>query len=114
AALGPSAEDPAHMPPLRSALLARAQRLGTSFRRVVFAQVRISALNTILTGFYLSIILPMLGIHLPFVKTMIAVTFIVGLLPVIGNLISNTIIVVLSLGVSAYAAIGSLVFLVLI
>ena len=45
---------------------------------------------------------------------MIAVTFIVGLLPVIGNLISNTIIVVLSLGISVYAATGSLVFLVLI
>jgi len=38
-------------------------------------------------------VLPLLGIHLPFVKTMIAVTFLAGLLPVIGNLISNTVIV---------------------
>jgi predicted PurR-regulated permease PerM len=114
AALGPAAALPSTLPPLRGALLARAQLLGTSFRRVVFAQVRISALNTILTGFYLSIILPALGIHLPFVKTMIAVTFVAGLLPVIGNLISNTVIVIVSLGMSAYAAVGSLAFLVVI
>ncbi|MCE9650879.1 MAG: AI-2E family transporter [Parvibaculum sp.] len=114
AALGPAAQTPSSLPPLRGALLERAQLLGTAFRRVVFAQVRISALNTILTGFYLAIILPALGVHLPLVKTMIAVTFIAGLLPVIGNLISNTVIVIVSLGMSAYAAIGSLIFLVLI
>ncbi len=114
AAMGPEAAPPSSLPPLRGALLLRAQTLGTSFRRVVFAQVRISAMNTVLTGFYLSIILPAIGIHLPFVKTMIAVTFITGLLPVVGNLISNTVIVIVSLGMSAYAAIGSLVFLVVI
>jgi predicted PurR-regulated permease PerM len=114
AALGPAAQTPSSLPPLRGALLERAQLLGTAFRRVVFAQVRISALNTILTGFYLAIILPALGVHLPLVKTMIAVTFIAGLLPVIGNLISNTVIVIVSLGMSAYAAVGSLIFLILI
>jgi predicted PurR-regulated permease PerM len=114
AALGPAAATPSSLPPLRGALLERAQLLGTAFQRVVFAQVRISALNTVLTGFYLAIILPSLGIHLPFMKTMIAVTSIAGLLPVIGNLISNTVIVIVSLGISAYAAIGSLIFLVLI
>lgn len=114
AALGPASEKPESLPPLRGALIARAQVLGKAFRRIVFAQVRISALNTILTGLYLAVILPALGIHLPLVKTMIAVTFIAGLLPVIGNLISNTVIVVVSLGMSPYAAVGSLVFLVLI
>ena len=41
-------------------------------------------------------------------------TFIVGLLPVVGNLISNTVIVVVSLSISFGAAIGSLAFLVVI
>src|SRR6185437_15953968 len=50
----------------------------------------------------------------PFLKTMIAVTFIVGLLPVIGNLISNTVIVLVSFSVSLSVAVASLVFLVLI
>lgn len=100
--------------PLARAMEARITLLGRAFRRVVFGQVRISALNTLLTGIYLAVILPLFGIHLPLVKTMIAVTFIVGLLPVLGNLISNTVIVVVSLSVSLYVAIGSLVFLVAI
>jgi predicted PurR-regulated permease PerM len=81
---------------------------------VVFAQVRISALNTGLTALYLAVVLPMFGAHLPFTKTIIVVTFFVGLLPVVGNLFSNTIIVVVSLSVSLAVAIASLVFLVVI
>ena len=45
---------------------------------------------------------------------MVVVTFITGLLPVIGNLISNTVIVVVSLSVSPLLAVGSLAFLVVI
>src|SRR5829696_365050 len=100
--------------PLVQALTNRARLLGAAFRSVVFAQVRISALNTALTGVYLLVIVPWLGIHLPFAKTMVVVTFITGLLPVIGNLISNTVIVVVSLSVSPLLAIGSLAFLVII
>ena len=100
--------------PLARSLQERAVRLSEAFRRIVFAQVRISALNTGLTFLYLVVILPMFGAHLPFTKTMIVVTFFVGLLPVVGNLVSNTIIVVVSLSVSLSVAIASLVFLVII
>ncbi len=100
--------------PLARSLQERAARLSEAFRRVVFAQVRISALNTGLTFLYLVVILPMFGAHLPLTKTMIVVTFFVGLLPVVGNLVSNTIIVVVSLSVSLSVAIASLVFLVII
>jgi len=100
--------------PLEKALTERTRRLAESFRRIVFAQVRISALNTLLTGIYLALVLPLMGIELPFVKTMILVTFLVGLLPVIGNLISNTVIVIVSMSHSLLAAIGSLAFLVII
>src|SRR3954451_2241073 len=86
----------------------------SAFRSVVFAQVRISALNTALTALYLLGIVPWMGVHLPLTKTMIAVTFIAGLLPVIGNLISNTAIVVVSLSVSPLLAVSSLAFLVVI
>lgn len=104
----------ARMGPLGRALAERAQRLGDAFRRIVFAQIRISALNTFLTALYLAVILPLADIHLPLVKTMIVICFIAGLLPVIGNLISNTVIVVVSLSVSLYAALASLAFLVII
>ena len=100
--------------PLAEALLDRAARVGEAFRRIVFAQVRISALNTTLTTIYLTIVLPLCGVHLPLTKTMIAVTFVAGLLPVIGNLISNTVIVIVSLSHSLPVALGSLAFLVVI
>jgi len=103
-----------HRAPLSRALAERARRLGESFRRIVFAQVRISVLNTILTAVYLLILLPVLGIHMPFTKTLIAITFVAGLLPVVGNLISNTIIVIVSLSYSLGLAVGSLIFLILI
>lgn len=100
--------------PLSRALLERATRVGEAFRRVVFAQVRISALNTVFTAIYLVGVLPLLDVHLPFAKTLVAVTFVAGLLPVVGNLISNTVIVVVSLSVSPLAALGSLAFLVVV
>jgi predicted PurR-regulated permease PerM len=99
---------------LARSLRERADRLGDAFRRIVFAQVRISALNTVLTAIFLAGILPMFGVKLPLVKTIIVVTFLAGLLPVIGNLISNTIIVIVGLSVSLTVAVWCLVFLVVI
>jgi predicted PurR-regulated permease PerM len=99
---------------LATALLGRIVKLGTAFRRVVFAQVRIALLNTLFTGVYLTLVLPLFGVDLPLKKTLIAVTFIAGLLPVLGNLISNTAIVIVSLSYSPQAAIASLLFLVTI
>jgi predicted PurR-regulated permease PerM len=103
-----------HFGPLAQALITRLQFLAFAFRRIVFAQVRISALNATLTGIYLAIVLPLLGVQLPLMKTMIVITFLVGLMPILGNLISNTVIVVISLSHSLAVAVGSLAFLVII
>lgn len=100
--------------PMAQAMCSRVHRLGDAFRRVVFAQVRISALNALLTGVYLVLVLPAFGVHLPFTKTMIVVTFIVGLMPVLGNLVSNSVIVIISLSHSPHIAAASLAFLVVI
>ncbi len=100
--------------PLAAALHQRIVRLHLAFRQIVFAQVRIAAINAVFTGIFLTVALPMAGIHLPFVKTMIVVTFVAGLLPVIGNLISNTVIVIVSLSHSLGIALVSLLFLVVI
>ncbi|PKO51178.1 MAG: hypothetical protein CVU27_06765 [Betaproteobacteria bacterium HGW-Betaproteobacteria-20] len=100
--------------PFARALAERGDLFGDAFRRVVFAQLRISAINTIFTAIYLAVVLPLMGIHLPLIKTMIAITFVVGLIPVIGNLISNTMIVVVSLSQSLGVAIASLAYLVVI
>jgi predicted PurR-regulated permease PerM len=100
--------------PLAEALTERARRFAFAFRQVALSQLSISLLNTSFTALYLLAVLPLLGIHLPLVKTMIAVTFLAGLLPVVGNLISNSIVVLVSLGFSVVAAGISLAFLVLI
>jgi len=100
--------------PFAHTLVGRAALFGDAFRRVVFAQVRIAAINATFTGIYLLVLLPILGVGLPLVKTMIAITFVVGLIPVAGNLISNSIIVIVSLSQSLTVALGSLVYLVVI
>jgi predicted PurR-regulated permease PerM len=100
--------------PLAVALEERARRLAEAFRGIVFAQARISLINTTFTAAYLAIVLPLAGVHLPFTKTMIALTFVAGLMPVIGNLISNTVIVVVSLAHSPHMALVSLAFLVIV
>jgi predicted PurR-regulated permease PerM len=100
--------------PLAAALVGRVARFAGAFRAVVFAQVRIAALNTLFAAAYLGAVLPLLGVHLPFVKTMIGITFVAGLVPVVGNLVSNAVVTVVSLSHSPAAAAGSLLFLVLV
>jgi predicted PurR-regulated permease PerM len=100
--------------PLGAALATRAANLSSAFRRVVFAQVRISLINTALTAVYLIALLPAFGVELPLRKTLIVITFVAGLLPVVGNLISNTFIVIASLSNSGEMALISLVYLVVI
>lgn len=100
--------------PLAMALAERSRRLADAFRQFVFAQVRISFMNTVFTAIYLLVILPMCGVHLPLTKALIFVTFLAGLMPVVGNLISNTAIVLVSLSVSLPVALSSLIFLIVI
>jgi predicted PurR-regulated permease PerM len=99
---------------LSAALEARAVHLVSAFRDVVFAQVKISALNTVITGGFLLVGLPLFGVSLPLAKTLIALTFVVGLLPAIGNLISNSLIFVVALSHSLFVALAALAFLVVI
>jgi len=100
--------------PLAKALSERMVMLGRAFTRIIFSQVRISALNAALTAIFLLIILPAAGAPLPFAKTMVLITFLVGLLPIIGNLISNTIIFVIALSVSPLTAVAALSYLIII
>lgn len=99
---------------LGEVLVARCSLLVQSFHDIVFAQVKISALNTLFTAIFLLVVLPLFGVELPLAKTLIAATFVTGLLPVIGNLISNTLIFIVGLSVSLGVGIAALVFLVLV
>jgi len=106
---------PAHqVGPLAAALGQRCQQLADAFHNIVFAQIKISLINTALTGIFLLGVFPLCGIHVPLAKTLVVITFIVGLLPVIGNLISNTAITIAGLSVSLWVGVGALGFLILI
>jgi predicted PurR-regulated permease PerM len=100
--------------PLTAVLNARCVNLVIAFHDIVFAQFKISALNTMFTGIFLLVVLPLFGVHLPLAKTLVIATFVFGLLPVIGNLISNTLIFVVGMSVSLWVAVAALGFLVVI
>jgi predicted PurR-regulated permease PerM len=106
--------DTERWPPLIAGLHARMQGLTNAFDKVVFAQMKISGLNTILTAFFLLVALPLAGVHLPLVSVLIPLTFVTGLLPVVGNLISNSAIVVISIGLSLNVGLASFLFLIAI
>jgi predicted PurR-regulated permease PerM len=78
------------------------------FATVMGAQIAISLINTALTSIFL------LTAGLPHAPLLIAVTFLCGLVPIVGNLVSNTVIVFVALTVSLKLAIVALVFLVVI
>src|SRR6266496_5217862 len=79
-----------------------------SFDTVMGAQIMISLINTILTAIFV------VAVRLPHAPLLIAATFLCGLVPIVGNLVSNTIIVFVALTGSLKLAIGALVFLVAI
>ena len=103
-----------HRGPLARCLVDKMDRFSDAFARVATAQIKISVLNTSLTAIYLLVILPTFHVHVPFRSTLVLVTFACGLIPVVGNLISNTVITILSMGVSIGVAFASLAFLVII
>jgi predicted PurR-regulated permease PerM len=79
-----------------------------SFATVMGAQITISIINTALTAIFF------LAVHMPYAPLLIATTFICGLVPIAGNLVSNTVIVFVALTVSQKLAIFGLLFLVVI
>lgn len=89
-------------------IAARFETFFQSFTTVMGAQVLISAINTVLTAVFL------VFVDLPFSSVLIGITFLCGLLPIIGNILSNAIIVGVALTVSPNMAMAALVFLVVL
>src|SRR6185503_9785550 len=88
-----------------------ALRVGTfyeSFKTVMGAQILISAINSVLTAVFL-----VWGGY-PHVPVLVGLTFGFGLLPIIGNVISNTLIVGVSFTIGPKMALFALIFLVTI
>ncbi|MDB6026415.1 MAG: hypothetical protein JWM68_2638 [Verrucomicrobiales bacterium] len=86
----------------------RFERFYTSFSTVIGAQIIISAINTAFTAGFI------LWNGFPYAMVMIGLTFLCGLLPIIGNVLSNSLIVVVGLTISPKMAIAALIFLIVI
>ncbi len=93
---------------LRTEFSARASLFVRSFERVVGAQVTIATINTILTAIFLHVM------DFPFKTFLILTSFVCGMVPIIGNVISNIAIVTAGLIVSVQLATMGLVYLVII
>jgi predicted PurR-regulated permease PerM len=86
----------------------RFEALYRSFATVMGAQIIISAINTVVTAIFVMVV------SLPYPLVVIGMTFLCGMLPVVGNLISNSIVVGIAFTVSPKMAFVGLVFLVVI
>lgn len=100
--------------PLSAAIKSRSSRLQFVFGAIVAAQFWIAMVNTVLTAFFFYAILPIAGKTMPYAELLLAMTFVCGMLPVVGNLICNTAITLVALTVGPSVAIASLVFLVIV
>lgn len=95
-------------------LLERIYNLSQAFRHIVFAQIQISSVNTLLTSIIIFILFPLFDQYIPLGKTLIVITFVLGLLPIIGNLISNIMITISALSISFSIGMAMLIYLILI
>jgi len=98
--------------PLRFEVRQRASHFIDAFRQIVVAQFWIAALNATLTSVFLLAVLPLFGVQMPYIGELVALTFFAGLLPIVGNLICNSVITLLGVSVSPAVGLGCLAFLI--
>ncbi|MSU57053.1 MAG: AI-2E family transporter [Pedosphaera sp.] len=89
-------------------LTQRVETFYASFARVIGAQIVISIINTGLTAVFL------MWNNFKYATVIIVLTFLCGLLPIIGNILSNILIVGVAFTISPQMALIALVFLVVI
>jgi predicted PurR-regulated permease PerM len=79
-----------------------------SFKTVMRAQLIISTINTGLTAIFIT------AVSMPYAIMLVVITFLCGLLPIVGNLISNSVIVAIGFSISPHMGLSALVFLVIL
>lgn len=85
-----------------------------SFEHVIIAQAGIALFNMIMTSILLLVVMPLFGIDFPFSKTIILLTFLIGLIPIIGNIIVNAIVLIVGLSVSLGVGVAAFLYLIAI
>ncbi|HEX4048427.1 MAG TPA: AI-2E family transporter [Elusimicrobiota bacterium] len=86
----------------------RAALFSSSFDLVMGAQVLVAAINTALAAAFL------IAFRIPFRTMLTLTTFVCGMIPIVGNVISNSLIVGAALTRSDHLALFALIFLVVV
>jgi predicted PurR-regulated permease PerM len=100
--------------PLREAIRQRGQDFMESFRQIVVAQFWIAGFNALCTAIFLFVALPLAGINMPYAGSLVALTFIAGLIPIVGNLLCNSVMTIAGVSISPTVGLMCLLFLVAI
>ena len=98
--------------PLRSALRQRGTDFMTAFRQIVVAQFWIAAFNATCTAAFLWLALPWAGVSIPYSATLVGLTFVASLVPIVGNLVCNSVLTIAGVSVSPTVGLACLLFLV--
>jgi predicted PurR-regulated permease PerM len=84
----------------------RAAQFSASFELVMGAQILVAAINTAVAAAFL------FAFRIPFRTMLTLTTFVCGMIPIVGNLLSNALIVAAALTLSDHLALAALIFLV--
>ena len=68
----------------------------------------------LLTAIFLLFLLPLWDLRLPYTPALITLTFLAGLIPIVGNLLCNAVLTLVGLSVSPLTAAVCLIFLIVI
>lgn len=98
--------------PLAVEICARASTMYAAFIQIVVAQFWVACVNAGLTAVFLLIVLPLCHSYIPYSPALVLLTFVAGLLPIVGNLLCNAVLTLAGLGVGPHVALACLVFLV--
>lgn len=100
--------------PLRCEVRQRASHFIAAFRQIVVAQFWIAAINALSTALFLVVALPLFGVQMPYIGALVALTFFAGLIPIVGNLVCNSVITLAGVSVSPAVGLACLAFLIAI
>lgn len=100
--------------PLRWEVRQRASHFIAAFRQIVVAQFWIATINASSTAVFLLVVLPLFDVKMPYIGALVALTFLAGLIPIVGNLVCNSVITLAGVSVSPAVGLACLAFLIAI
>lgn len=100
--------------PLAAAWASTMERYVRCFTLLMGAQVYVSIWNTFCTAVFVYGILPFFDVVLPFRELLLLFTAVASLIPAAGNVMANTLIVILTVRYGMFVAAGSVLYLFVI